>query len=75
MLVNVSLGFINLEVIDASGNVTTQQVFVKKGASIIGSTSASRKTLSDIDVGDSLMITGEVKMGAFEANTVILLEN
>ena len=75
VLVNVSLGFINLEVIDASGNVTTQQVFVKKGASIIGSTSASRKTLSDIDVGDSLMITGEVKMGAFEANTVILLEN
>ena len=73
-LVNLSLGFINLNVSDANGNITTQQVFVKSGASIIGSSTASRKSLADLMVGDELMITGEVNMGAYEASTIILLE-
>lgn len=73
-LVNVSLGFINLNVADASGNITTQQVFVKSGASILGSSTGSRKSIADLMVGDELMITGEVSMGAYEANTIILLE-
>ncbi len=73
-LVNISLGFINLNVTDANGNITTQQVFVKSGASIIGSSTASRKSLADLMVGDELMITGEVSMGAYEATTIILLE-
>lgn len=73
-LVNVSLGFINLNVTDASGSVTTQQVFVKSGASIIGSSTTSRKSLADLVVGDELMVTGEISMGAYEASTIILLE-
>lgn len=75
VLVNTSLGFINLSVTDTLGNITTQQVFIKTGASIIGSSTGSRKSISDLKAGDMLMITGESNMGAYEANTIILLEN
>lgn len=72
-LINVSLEFINLTVTDATGT-RTQQVFVKDGASIITSSTTSRKTLADIKVGDTLMITGESNIGAFEASTIIIVQ-
>ena len=73
-LVNTSLGFINLKVTDASGAVSTQQVFVKSTTSIIDSASAAKCTLRDIQIGDTLMVTGTVNMGAFEAATIIIME-
>lgn len=73
-LVNTSLGFINLKVTDAAGTVSTQQVFVKSTTSIIDSVSAAKRTLKDIKVGDTLMVTGTVNMGAFEAATIIIME-
>ena len=73
-LINVSLGFVQVEVTNSDGTTSTQQVFLKNGASIIGSSTASRKSISDLKVGDRLMITGKVNMGAFEAETIILFE-
>lgn len=72
-LVNTSLGFINLTVTDTSGTVSTQQVFVGSNTSIIESASATKRQLKDIDVGDTLMVTGTVNMGAFEASTIIIM--
>ena len=72
-VVNVSYGFISLNVTDAAGNVTTQQVFVKDGASIIGTDGGTRKTLSDIEVGDTILVKGAMNMGAFEATSVVIL--
>lgn len=73
-LINVSLGFVQVEVTNSDGTTSMQQVFLKSGASIIGSSTASRKSISDLKVGDRLMITGKVNMGAFEAETIILFE-
>lgn len=72
-VVNVSYGFISLNVTDAAGNVTTQQIFVKDGASIIGTDGGTRKTLSDIEVGDTILVKGAMNMGAFEATSVVIL--
>ncbi|MBE7026816.1 MAG: S-layer homology domain-containing protein [Ruminococcaceae bacterium] len=74
-VVNTSLGFINLNVTDSSGNVSVQQVFVKEDASVIGSVSAKRSSIDKLEEGDMLMISGEVNMGAFEASTIILIED
>ncbi len=74
-LVNASLGFVNLNVTDAmTGEVSTQQVFIRSGASIIDSGSASKRTIKDIKIGDTLMATGAVSTGAFEATAVIILQ-
>lgn len=73
-LINVSLGFVKVDVSNSDGSTTTHQVFIKSGASIIGSSTASRKNISDLQIGDRLMITGKVNMGAFEADTIILFE-
>lgn len=73
-LVNVSLGFINLSVTDTAGGVATQQVFVGSGTSIIDSASAAKRQLKDIEQGDTLMVTGTVNMGAFEAATIIIMD-
>lgn len=72
-VVNVSYGFISLNVTDATGNVTTQQIFVKDGASIIGTDGGTRKTLSDIEVGDTILVKGAMNMGAFEATSIVIL--
>lgn len=72
-VVNVSYGFISLNVTDAAGNVTTQQIFVKDGASIIGTDGGTRKTLSDIEVGDTILVKGAMNMGAFEATSIVIL--
>ena len=72
-VVNVSYGFISLNVTDATGNVTTQQIFVKDGASIIGTDGGTRKTLSDIEVGYTILVTGAMNMGAFEATRFVIL--
>ena len=73
--VNTSLGFINVNVTDASGNISVQQVFVKEDLSVIGSVSAKRSSIDKLEEGDMLMISGEVNMGAFEASTIILIED
>lgn len=73
-LVNVSYGFINLKVVDPNGNTSIKQVFVRSSASIIDSVSATRRTLTDIKVGDTVMVTGAENMGVFEATTVIILK-
>lgn len=72
-VVNVSYGFISLNVTDAAGNVTTQQIFVKDGASIIGTDGGTRKTLSDIKAGDTILVKGAMNMGAFEATSIVIL--
>lgn len=72
-VVNVSYGFISMNVTDTAGNVTTQQVFVKDGASIIGTDGGTRKTLSDIEVGDTILVKGAMNMGAFEATSIVIL--
>ena len=72
-VVNVSYGFISMKVTDAAGNVTTQQVFVKDGASIIGADGGTRKSLSDLEAGDTILVKGAMNMGAFEATSVVIL--
>ncbi|HIV03486.1 MAG TPA: S-layer homology domain-containing protein [Candidatus Aphodoplasma excrementigallinarum] len=72
-VVNVSYGFISMNVTDTAGNVTTQQVFVKDGASIIGTDGGTRKTLSDIKAGDTILVKGAMNMGAFEATSIVIL--
>lgn len=72
-VVNVSYGFISLNVTDTAGNTTTHQVFVKSNASIIGADGGSRKSLSDLQVGDTVLVKGSMNMGAFEATSVVIL--
>lgn len=72
-VVNVSYGFISMKVTDAAGNVTTQQVFVKDGVSIIGADGGTRKSLSDLEAGDTILVKGAMNMGAFEATSVVIL--
>lgn len=74
-LVNTQIGFISLTVTDSSGAALQQQVFVNEATSIISSATATRKQLSDIEAGDIIMATGAMNMGAFEAATIILMDN
>ena len=60
-------------VTDAAGNTTTQQVFVKDGAPIISADGGSNKSLSDLEVGDMVLVKGSMNMGAFEATSVVIL--
>lgn len=72
-VVNVSYGFISLNVTNAGGAEETYQVFVKSGASIIGADGGSRKSLSDLQAGDTILVKGEMNMGSFEATSVVIL--
>lgn len=73
-LINVSLGFMNISVIDpVSGEARSQQVFVKKDISIIDSATASKHAFKDIKIGDIVMVTGKVNIGAFEASAIIIV--
>ncbi len=76
--VNKSYGFLRLTVIDViTREASIQQVFVKKGASIISSNSAKSRLLdlNSINAGDIVTIIGATDSGVFEASTIVIINN
>ncbi len=71
--VNVSYNLIQVKYIDAaSGTENVEQVFVKNGARIISTNSATDKKLKDVEVGQTITAMGSRSSGVFEATTVII---
>jgi len=72
-LVNTSLGFIIVNVTDASGAVSQKHVFVKASTSIVSNHDGEKLQLKDIQPGQMVMISGTENMGAFEATAIMVV--
>jgi len=67
--VNKSYGFINVITSDGS----EKQVFVNNSTYIYDDATKRTKTLSNIEVDDTLIVIGKTVNGAFQATTIILV--
>lgn len=74
-VVNTTFGFISIDIVDtATGVVRTENIFVNDDAAIIDSANPTKRMdLSDIKIDDTVTVTGSIKLGAFEATTVIVI--
>lgn len=66
-LVNPSLKFVNLDI-----NGKSYQIFITDDAKIVGINSVTGKKISDINEGDTLIVTGTEELGAFRATMVVI---
>jgi len=77
-MVNPSYYLINISTTDAiTGNTISMQIFAKRTAKIINTSSSSTRSLSvsDIKVGDTITAFGSTDTGVFEASTIIILKS
>ncbi len=73
-VVNEQLKFLMIDVSDTKTNtVKAYQVFVGDKTSVITGSNGAKVKLSSIAEGDSIVIAGAEKLGAFEANTIVIV--
>lgn len=71
--VNVAYNLIQVKYVDEiSGTENVEQVFVKSGAKIISTSSATDKKLKDVQPGQTITAMGSRSSGVFEATTIII---
>lgn len=71
--VNTEWGMIQVSAELDNGDVTPQQVFLKKNATILDSSNGKKLNMSDLKVGMNILAAGSESGGIFETNSVMVL--
>ena len=72
-LVNSAYGMVKIEYVDNAGNLIEKQIFVKDNAKIVDSNNPKVKSISNLEVGMNIAVTGTETLGIYEATTVMVL--
>ena len=64
---------LQVDVVTADGDVVPQQVFLKKGVTILNSATGKAVDASKLTVGMSILAAGTETGGIFETNSVMIL--
>lgn len=71
--INSDWGMLQVDVVTADGTVVPQQVFLKKGVTILNSATGKSVDASKLTVGMSILAAGTETGGIFETNSVMIL--
>ncbi|MCX7715446.1 MAG: S-layer homology domain-containing protein [Clostridia bacterium] len=71
-VINTSYGFVTVKVTDSNGNVTTETVYADSNVLVVNA-SGSTKAFKNVAVGQTVLVTGSVKNGAFVATVIMIL--
>ncbi len=72
-LVNSSYGMIVVEAVEASGNISEKQIFVKSTVKILDANDGKVKAVKDLAVGQSIMAAITENTGILEATSIMIL--
>ncbi len=71
--INPDWGMIQVDVVSPDGDVVSQQVFLKKGVTILNSATGKAVDASKLTVGMNILAAGTESGGIFETNSVMIL--
>ncbi len=74
-LVNSAYGMVKIKYIDATGSTIEKQVFVKDNAKVVDSNNSKVKSISNLEVGMNIAVTGAETLGIYEATTIMVLSS
>ncbi len=72
--INTDYGLVIIEVETSSGGIAEKQLFVKDSTKILDSTTGKTLTLKNLKVGNVITAAGTEKLGVYEVNAIMILQ-
>lgn len=72
-LINTAYGMLKIEYVDTTGTTIEKQIFVKSNAKVVDSNNSKVKSISNLEVGMNIAVTGTETLGIYEASTIMVL--